>query len=74
MAGHREAALGAILDGIGIGFVIEDTVSELVGQKRLIKLLDAWSAPFPGLYMCYPEQRHMPPASRAFIDAVRAAA
>jgi hypothetical protein len=37
----REAALGAILDSIGIGFVIEDTVAELLDQKRLVKLLYA---------------------------------
>jgi DNA-binding transcriptional LysR family regulator len=70
----REAALGAVLDSIGIGFVVEDTVAELLDQGRLVKLLDAWCVPFPGLHLCYPEQRHMPPALRAFIDAIRSEA
>jgi len=70
----REAALGAVLDSIGIGFVIEDTVTELFDQKQLVKLLDGWSAPFPGLYICYPDQRHMRAALRAFIDTVRSEA
>jgi len=70
----REAALGAVLNSIGIGFVIEDTVTELFHQKQLVKLLDEWSAPFPGLYVCYPDQRHMRAALRAFIDTVRSEA
>lgn len=70
----RETALGAVLDSVGIGFVIEDTVAELFDQKRLVKLLDVWSAPFPGLYICYPDQRHMRPALRAFINTVRSGA
>lgn len=32
----REAALGAVLNSIGIGFVIEDTVTELFHQKQLL--------------------------------------
>lgn len=70
----REAALGAVLDSVGVGFVIEDTVTELLEQRRLVKLLDTWSAPFPGLHICYPDQRQMRPALRAFIDAIRSEA
>ncbi len=38
---------------------------------RLEPLLERWSAPFPGLFLCYPQQRQIAPALRAFIDAVR---
>jgi DNA-binding transcriptional LysR family regulator len=37
-------------------------------------MLERWSATFPGLFLCYPQQRQMAPALRAFIDAVKAAA
>ena len=39
-----------------------------------LSLLQAWSAPFPGLFLAYPRQRQMAPALRAFIDHVRAVA
>ena len=70
----KESALTATLKGIGIGFPIEDTVTEYLSTGRLIPLLEAWSAPFPGLFICYPRQRQMAPALRAFIDALRAGA
>ncbi|PWV91723.1 LysR family transcriptional regulator [Phyllobacterium myrsinacearum] len=70
----KEMALGATLKGIGIGFPIEDTVEEHIAEGRLISLLDPWCVAFPGLFLCYPKQRHMAPALRAFIDTVRAGA
>lgn len=70
----KEMALNATLKGIGIGFPIEDTIEDHLAEGRLVSLLDPWCAPFPGLFLCYPEQRHMAPALRVFIDAVRAGA
>jgi DNA-binding transcriptional LysR family regulator len=68
----KEMALRATLEGIGIGFPVEDTVRGHVEAGRLVPLLHEWSAPFPGMFLCYPQQRQMAPALRAFIDAVRA--
>ena len=42
-----------------------------IAEGRLVPLLERWSAPFPGYFLCYPQQRQMAPALRAFIDAVR---
>ena len=68
----KESALSATLKGIGIGFPIEDTIIEHLDTGRLVPLLEAWSAPFPGLFICYPRQRQMAPALRVFINALRA--
>ncbi|SFA75911.1 transcriptional regulator, LysR family [Rhizobium sp. NFR07] len=68
----KESALSATLKGMGIGFPVEDTVSAYIAEGKLVNILDQWSAPFPGLFLCYPQQRQMAPALRAFIDAVRA--
>lgn len=68
----KESALTATLDGIGIGFPIEDTVADHIAAGRLAPLLQPWSVPFPGLFICYPQQRQMAPALRVFIDALRA--
>lgn len=70
----RELAARAALRGIGIAFCVEDTVADDLAAGRLIPLLEAWSEPFPGIFLCYPKQRQMAPALRAFIDAVRDAA
>jgi DNA-binding transcriptional LysR family regulator len=68
----KEMALRATLQGIGIGFPVENTVAEHIAVGRLVPLLQEWSAPFPGMFLCYPQQRQMAPALRAFIDALRA--
>jgi DNA-binding transcriptional LysR family regulator len=67
----KETALNATLQGIGIGFPVEDTVADHIAEGRLVSLLEPWSAPFPGMFICYPQQRQMAPALRVFIDAVR---
>lgn len=67
----KQACIEAALQGIGIAFVIEPKVRAHIEAGRLVPLLERWSAPFPGYYLCYPQQRHMAPAVRAFIDAVR---
>ncbi len=67
----KSMALRATLEGIGIGFPVADTVTEHIAAGRLVPLLEDWSAPFPGMFLCYPQQRQMAPALRAFIDAVR---
>lgn len=67
----KEAAIRATLQGIGIGFASEEMVRPDIAAGRLIPLLEPWCAPFPGMFLCYPRQRQMAPALRAFIDAVR---
>jgi DNA-binding transcriptional LysR family regulator len=51
--------------------LVKETVAEPIAAGRLTPLLERWSAPFPGYFLCYPQQRQMAPALRAFIDAVR---
>jgi len=67
----KEMALQAALDGVGIAFVVERTAAQALADGRLIPLLEAWCEPFPGHHLCFPQQRQMNPALRAFIDAVR---
>jgi DNA-binding transcriptional LysR family regulator len=67
----KEMANRLALQGVGIAFAVGETVEEPIAAGRLIALLERWSAPFPGYFLCYPLQRQMAPALRAFIDAVR---
>lgn len=67
----KAMAVRAALQGVGIAFPVEDMVRQEIADGRLIALLEPWSEPFPGHFLCYPQQRQMAPALRAFIDAVR---
>lgn len=66
--------IDAAIKGMGIAFWIEHELRPLIEQGTLVPLLEDYSAPFPGFYICYPQQRQMAPALRAFIDFVKASA
>ncbi len=70
----KETAIRAAVDGVGIAFAVEQQAADPIANGRLVVLLEAWSGPFPGHHLCYPQQRQMAPAIRVFIDAVRSAA
>jgi DNA-binding transcriptional LysR family regulator len=72
IANDKKMALHAIRAGLGIGFPVEATVRADVAAGRLVPLLERWCKPFPGYFVCYPRQRQMAPALRAFIDALKA--
>ncbi|WP_225768356.1 LysR family transcriptional regulator [Inquilinus sp. Marseille-Q2685] len=71
---EQQMAIDAAVEGIGIAFWVEHAVQPLIDEGKLVPLLQDHSAPFPGLYLCYPRQRQMAPALRAFIDFVKASA
>ncbi|TGX53531.1 LysR family transcriptional regulator [Sphingomonas gei] len=68
----RAVMLEAALAGVGIAFLKEESVAGAFADGRLIPLLAEWSVPFPGYYLCYPQQRQMAPALRAVVDAITA--
>ncbi len=67
----KDFGLEAAIDGLGIAFATELMIMPHVAAGRLVPLLERWSAPFPGYFLCYPAQRQMAPPLRAFIDWVR---
>ena len=67
----KEIGVQAAIDGLGIAFASQHLIEGPIADGRLVPLLEAWSAPFPGYYLCYPAQRRMAPPLRALIDAVR---
>jgi DNA-binding transcriptional LysR family regulator len=71
IASNREFGINAALGGVGIAFAVEEVVAPFLADGRLVPLLERWSAPFPGFFLCYPQQRHMAPALRTFIDGLR---
>ena len=68
---HRDAALRAALQGIGIAYWNEKLVRPYVTEGKLLTMLEAFSPAFPGWHMMYLRQRHLPTTVRAFVDFMR---
>jgi len=52
-------------------WVSEWFVAADIAAGRLIRVLEDWTPPYPGLCVYYPGHRHVPACLRAFIDIVR---
>ncbi len=61
----------AALDGLGLSFLHEHYVLPDVEQGRLVRVLEDWTPPFPGLSLYYPGRRNPSAALRAFIALAR---
>jgi DNA-binding transcriptional LysR family regulator len=65
-------AIAGALSGVGIAYVLENTVSAHVRAGRLVRVLEEWSPTFPGMHLYYPRHRYASPAVKAFVEFVRA--
>jgi len=45
-------------------------VAEDLASGRLVRVLDEWTVPVPGLCIYYAGHRHLPAALRALVDLV----
>lgn len=63
--------IDAALAGLGVIYVPEDSVAELVAQGKLECVLEEWSAYFTGYHLYYPSRKQHTAAFSKFIDAVR---
>ncbi|ACJ00319.1 LysR family transcriptional regulator [Rhodospirillum centenum] len=61
----------AVLDGIGLGFFMEQDVRTDIDAGRLVRVLDDWTPPRAGLCLYYPGRRNPSAALRAFIGLAR---
>lgn len=65
-----ELMLDAVLDGLGVGYLLDREVAPHVATGRLVRLLSDWTPPFPGFHIYYASRRQMRPVLAAFIEAV----
>jgi DNA-binding transcriptional LysR family regulator len=63
--------LTALLDGLALGYLIDDAVTEYLADGRLIRVLDDWCERFPGFYLYYPSRRQLSPAFALLVEALR---
>jgi DNA-binding transcriptional LysR family regulator len=68
-----EASLArtAVLEGIGLGFFMEQNVRADLEAGRLVRVLEDWTPPFGGLCLYYPGRRNPSAALKAFIALAR---
>ena len=66
-----DLVIQAVLDGVGIGSAMEDSLRDLIAQGRLVQVLRDWCPSFPGYFLYYPSRRNQPAALAALIDTLR---
>ncbi|WP_339948037.1 LysR substrate-binding domain-containing protein [uncultured Albimonas sp.] len=64
-------ARGAALAGVGIGYLHEFEVVEEIATGRLVRLLEDWTPPLPGLCLYHPGRRNQSAGLRAFLALAR---
>jgi len=67
---------GAVLvdcavEGLGLAYVFEDMVTELVSGKRLVRVLDRYSPQIPGYFLYYPSRVNVAPKLKVLIDFLK---
>lgn len=68
---HAHLGVEAALQGLGILYAFDHNhILEAVEQGLLVQVLTDWSISRPGLFLYYPNRRHLRPALRAFIDCL----
>jgi DNA-binding transcriptional LysR family regulator len=66
-----EIMVRAAVDGIGLGFTLEEQVTTHLDSGALVRVLEDWCPPFAGYFLYYPSRRQQPAALAALIETVR---
>lgn len=66
-----DLVIQAVLDGVGLGTSMEQSISHLLKEKRLIQILRDWCPPFPGYFLYYPSRRNQPAALAALVEVFK---
>jgi DNA-binding transcriptional LysR family regulator len=69
-----DLVIQAVLNGVGIGTAMEQPLTKLIAEGRLVQVLRDWCPSFPGYFLYYPSRRNQPAALAALIDSLRLSA
>jgi DNA-binding transcriptional LysR family regulator len=61
----------AALEGLGLAYVFESMVQELVAEKRLVRVLDSYCPQIPGYFLYYPSRAHLAPKLKALVEFLK---
>ncbi|MBU1377952.1 MAG: LysR family transcriptional regulator [Alphaproteobacteria bacterium] len=73
VVGSPGLAIQAAVAGGGIAYVIERAMTDELASGRLVRVLEDWTPPFPGVSLYYPRQRLPSAGLAAFIEHFKAA-
>lgn len=62
--------IDAALAGVGLAFVSRDDVAPHLESGALVRVLEDWTPPYPGLCLYYSGRRHLPGGLRALVDLI----
>lgn len=65
-------ARAAAVEGVGIGFLMEEDVRDDLATGRLERVLEDWTPPRPPVCLYYPGRRNQSAALKSFLDLARA--
>jgi DNA-binding transcriptional LysR family regulator len=63
--------LEAARAGFGLAYLTEWNAAADLAQGRLVRVLEDWTPPFPGLCLYYPSRRYLPGGLRALVELIR---
>ncbi|MGQ3297299.1 LysR substrate-binding domain-containing protein [Reyranella sp.] len=64
-------ARATVLEGLGVGYFLEQDVRDDIEDGRLVRILDDWTPPIADLCLYYPGRRNPSAALKAFIALAR---
>lgn len=64
-------ARAAVLEGVGLGFFLEQNVRDDIAAGRLTRVLEDWTPPIADLCLYYPGRRNPSAALKAFVGLAR---
>lgn len=67
-----ELSIRAVLDGIGLAYLLYDYIAPDIAAGRLVPLLESWSPRLSGFFLYHPSRRQITPPLRALIDFLKA--
>lgn len=62
----------AALDGVGFAFLSQHLVEDHIKEGLLVRVLEDWCKPYPGLFLYYPSRRQQSKALSAVVSLLRA--
>jgi DNA-binding transcriptional LysR family regulator len=74
--GHVFTNDGAVLvdaavEGLGLAYVFETMVGELVARGRLVQVLEEYCPQVPGYFLYYPSRVNLAPKLKALVDFLK---
>jgi DNA-binding transcriptional LysR family regulator len=61
----------AAVEGLGLAYVFDSMVGQLVSQRRLVRVLEEYCPKIPGYFLYYPSRVNLAPKLKALVDFLR---